>query len=36
MRDNDIVSESNDIVSELSSVERMACLSDEHLYFDAL
>jgi hypothetical protein len=36
MCDNDIISESNDETSELSSVERMAYLSDERLYFDAL
>ncbi len=34
--DNDIVSQSNGKMSELSSVERMAHLSEEHLYFDAL
>jgi len=34
--DNDIVSQINGETSKLSSIERMAHLGDEHLYFDAL
>ncbi len=34
--DNDIASQSNGEMSELSTIERMARLSNEHLYFDAL
>ncbi len=36
MYHNEIVSQSNDKTSELSSVERTARLNNEHLHFDAL